>query len=81
MRYYRAMDWDEAYSNSAFIPGGDHFPARWTESAAAFRSTAKARLDQRYGPGEREVYDLFLPEGTPRGMVIFVHGGDRKSVV
>ena len=69
------MNWDEAYSNSAFIPGGDSFPARWREAAAAFRRTARAKLDQPYGAGEREKYDLFLPEGTPRGTVIFVHGG------
>jgi acetyl esterase/lipase len=69
------MDWDDAYSNSAYIPGGDGFPARWSEAAARFRASAKARLDQPYGPGEREVYDLFLPAGTPRGTVIFIHGG------
>jgi len=69
------MNWDEAYSNSAFIPGGDSFPARWTEAAAAFRAQADARLDLCYGQDPREVYDLFLPKGTPRGTVIFIHGG------
>lgn len=69
------MNWDEAYSNSAFIPGGDLFPARWAEAAASFRARADARLDQAYGPGERDRYDLFLPEGAPRGTVIFIHGG------
>ncbi len=69
------MDWDDAYSNSAHISGGDGFPARWSEAAAAFRATASARLDQRYGAEEREVYDLFLPDGASRGTVIFVHGG------
>jgi len=69
------MNWDDAYSNSAFIPGGDSFPARWTEAAARFRDQAQARLDQPYGPGAREVYDLFLPTGTPHGTVIFIHGG------
>ncbi len=69
------MDWDNAYRNSAYIPGGDAFPARWKEAAADFRLTARARLDRRYGPGERELYDLFLPERTPKGAVVFVHGG------
>lgn len=69
------MNWDDAYSNSAFIPGGDSFPARWAEAAARFRGHAQARLDQPYGPGAREVYDLFLPAGPPRGTVIFIHGG------
>src|ERR1700744_5227274 len=69
------MDWDDAYRNSAYIPGGDGFPACWTEQAADFRLSARARLDRRYGPGEREFYDLFLPGDTPRGTVIFIHGG------
>jgi acetyl esterase/lipase len=69
------MNWDDAYSNSAFIPGGDSFPARWAEAAATFRGQARAHLDQPYGPGAREVYDLFLPAGRPRGTVIFIHGG------
>jgi hypothetical protein len=69
------MNWDDAYANSAFIPGGDSFPDRWADAAAAFRARADAHLDQRYGAGEREVYDLFLPKGTPRGTVIFIHGG------
>ena len=71
------MYWDNAYRNSAYIPGGDGYPARWLEEARDFRTraSARARLDRRYGPGEREVYDLFLPEGAPRGVVVFVHGG------
>jgi acetyl esterase/lipase len=69
------MDWDDAYSNSAYIPDGEAFPARWAEAASAFRASARAHLDQPYGPHEREVYDLFLPAGTPRGTVIFIHGG------
>jgi len=69
------MNWDDAYSNSAYIPGGDDFPARWAAAAKAFRATAQARLDQPYGPAERETFDLFLPSGPPRGVVVFIHGG------
>ncbi len=28
-----------------------------------------------YGPHPRQAFDLFLPEGTPVGLVVFVHGG------
>lgn len=69
------MNWDDAYSNSAYIPGGESFPARWSEAARTFRERAEARLDQPYGAGERERYDLFLPKGRPRGVAIFIHGG------
>jgi acetyl esterase/lipase len=69
------MNWDDAYKNSAYIPGGDSFPARWAEAAGLFRAQATAHLDQPYGPGKRERYDLFLPAERPRGTVIFIHGG------
>ena len=75
---------DSAYQNAAFIPGGDAYRARWAGQGAAFRETAKAALDVPYGPGARQRFDLFLPEGTPRGVVMFIHGGywmamDRKN--
>lgn len=76
---HRIVDWDDAYSNSAYIPGGDTYPARWAERAAAFRAeiagAGRAELDLPYGEGERERYDLFRPEGAPKGTVVFVHGG------
>ena len=75
----RITDWDDAYSNGAHIPGGDAYPARWAERAAAFRSelaaAGRAELDLPYGEGERERCDLFRPEGAAKGTVIFVHGG------
>lgn len=75
----KIADWDDAYSNGAHIPGGDAYPARWAEQAAAFRAelaaAGRAELDLSYGAGERERYDLFRPEGTAKGTVVFVHGG------
>ena len=68
-------DADQAYANAAFIAGGDAFPARWTAQAAAFRSTARADLGLAYGPGLRQRFDLFHPEGEARGLMVFVHGG------
>jgi arylformamidase len=32
-----------------------------------------------YGPGDRHAMDLFLPEGAPKGLVVFVHGGYWKA--
>src|SRR5262249_3190654 len=32
-------------------------------------------LDQPYGARPREQFDLFWPEGTPKGVLVFVHGG------
>jgi arylformamidase len=74
---YRWPDPDRDYANGAFIAGADNFPPRWTAEAAAFRQVMgkRADLDLAYGPSPREKLDLFLPEGTPKGVVVFVHGG------
>ena len=73
-------DWSDAYENGGHIPGAADFVARWPQEAAAFRAALgpRARLDLPYpGPrgDERERFDLFLPEGAPQGLVVFVHGG------
>lgn len=66
---------DRAYANSPYIPDADAFQHRWADAAAAFRDKTKARRDVAYGIGPRERYDLFLPEGTPAGLAVFIHGG------
>ncbi|MHA6345327.1 alpha/beta hydrolase [Roseivivax sp. CAU 1761] len=75
MIVHRITDWDDAYENGRNIPGGTDYPGPWVAPAAAFRDAARGRLDVAYGPAPRNRYDLFLPEGTPRGLFVFVHGG------
>lgn len=75
MPVFATTDWDDAYENGRNIPGGSGYPAAWVDPAAAFRATANAQLDIAYGTGARHHYDLFLPEGTPKGLFVFVHGG------
>jgi len=77
---------DRAYANGDFITGAADFPPRWAAKAAEFRASlgARARLDLPYGTGERNQFDLFLPKTTPRGLMLFIHGGywlafDRKG--
>ncbi|CAK7257891.1 MULTISPECIES: alpha/beta hydrolase fold domain-containing protein [unclassified Shinella] len=76
---YRITDWDDAYENGGNIPGGTRWPAAWVEPAQQMRTAlaaeGRARLDLAYGEGERNRLDLFLPEGAPRGLVVYVHGG------
>ncbi|WP_103256740.1 alpha/beta hydrolase [Tabrizicola aquatica] len=74
---YAWPDPDRDYANGAFIPGAADYPGRWAAKAAAFRAAlgARAEVDLAYGPVERQRLDLFLPEGVPRGVVVFVHGG------
>ncbi len=69
-------DWDDAYANSAHVPGSDKLPALWTERASAYRAGLKSfRGDIPYGSGERQRLDLILPDGEAKGLVVFVHGG------
>ena len=69
------MDWDDAYSNGAYIEGAEGYPPRWEREAAAFRKTTDAELDVAYGEGARHKFDLFRPSGTAKGLLVFVHGG------
>ncbi|WP_042245260.1 alpha/beta hydrolase [Paracoccus sp. PAMC 22219] len=64
---YQITDWDDAYANGAHIPHADTYVPRWTEAAAAFRA---AHPPQDLGRGH-----LFLPDDTPRGLMVFIHGG------
>jgi arylformamidase len=70
-------DLSRDYMNSAFIPDGDSFYPRWQAEAAAFRDhmAKRSMLNIPYGPGARQAFDLFSPEGMARGLMVFVHGG------
>jgi len=69
------IDWEDAFLNAPYIPDGDGFKERWTESAAAFRKSASVESDLPYGDHPRERFDLFHPDGKPKGLAIFIHGG------
>lgn len=73
------MELDDAYANADHIPGANGFLPRWEAAAKAYRNrlsvTGKARLGLMYGHGARETMDLFLPDGSVKGLMVFVHGG------
>lgn len=73
------IDWDAAFENGVHIAGGSDYPARWQARAAAYRASADMRVDIAYGPGARELFDLFHPQAAPKGLVVFVHGGYWKA--
>ncbi len=75
MTGFRITDWEDAYENGGNIAGGSEWPGRWVAPAQRFRDRGANRLDIAYGGSERERYDLFLPEGSPEGLFVFVHGG------
>lgn len=71
------MDMDRAYANGAFIAGAESYPPKWAARAAEFRQGlgARAQLGLAYGGADRQKFDLFRPEGAPKGLLIYVHGG------
>ena len=68
---------DRAYANGAFIAGSHLLPSKWEMEAVGFRASMGERLRSGvpYGAGARQQFDLFLPRGDPRGLMVFVHGG------
>ena len=69
-------DWDDAFANMAHIVGSEKLPQHWSDSAASYR-VGGVNVDQNiaYGDHPRERFDLVWPEGTPKGLVVFIHGG------
>jgi acetyl esterase/lipase len=79
MTLHRISDWDDAYTNSAYIPGGEGYADKWQSLAAGFRDemgrAGRLRTGIPYGAHQRNRYDLYMPDGEPKGLVVFVHGG------
>jgi arylformamidase len=79
MSFHQISDWNDAYANGPNIPGGERWPVAWVQPAEAYRdelgASGRATLDIGYGERPRNRFDLFLPEGAPKGLVVFVHGG------
>lgn len=66
---------DAAYANADHIPGAADYPPRWQADAAAYRATTPAELDIPYADTPGAAFDLFHPDGAPKGLTVFVHGG------
>ena len=70
------VDWDDAFSNAAYIAEGSTYPERWRRNATAFIETHQyVELNTPYGEHPRQKYDRFMPTSRPKGLVVFVHGG------
>ncbi len=72
------IDWDDAYTNGAYIPDGACYPERWHKLAAEFRAHLPNHITMQrdivYGPSPRAKADFFTPP-NPIGLFVFVHGG------
>ncbi|HEY0206923.1 MAG TPA: alpha/beta hydrolase [Acetobacteraceae bacterium] len=79
----RAMDWavmdrtarDAAYDNAGAVAGSAGLSAERNAASAAFRTAHPAALDLRYGPAERQKWDLFPAADPQAPCLVFIHGG------
>lgn len=67
-------DWDDAYANAAYIPDAERFLSEWPVRTETLRA-AVPPIALRYGPGLRQVIDLYRPEAAVQGLTVIVHGG------
>ena len=67
-------DYEVEYNNRRRVPDAGAIAERWKVASAAYRETAHAELDLRYGPGDRHRYDLFFAD-SDAPLVAYVHGG------
>jgi arylformamidase len=78
------LDLEAEYNNRKRVPEHVDIAPRWQAASAAYRQSARADLDQPYGPGERHRYDLFRAGDAAAPLVVYIHGGywqrgDRKD--
>jgi arylformamidase len=69
---------DDQYNNRARIPDHPAIFDRWDAASKLARTQPGARLDLRYGDGERELLDLFPPTRRtdgPAPVLVHIHGG------
>jgi arylformamidase len=69
-------DWDDAYDNVGHVPDALDYFDSWQKQAKAFRNNGViSDLSLSYGTAARQKLDIFRPEGMPKGLVVFIHGG------
>lgn len=68
-------DWDDAFNNMGHVEGSAALPGFWAKRAEDYRAQTRIDADIPYGPAKRETLDLVWPDGAPKGLVVFVHGG------
>src|SRR5258708_18235662 len=66
---------DAAYNNSDAVKNSPKLNAARIAASAAFRKAHPGHLDLRYGPKERNVWDLFPAKDANAPCLVFIHGG------
>jgi len=71
---------ERGYNNRAAVPEYAAWFERWDRQSREAIAALAPRRDVRYGRGPKETLDLYLPSGTPRGTLVFIHGGWWRSL-
>jgi hypothetical protein len=66
---------DAAYDNIGAVANSAVLNAERGEASVAFRNTHAGHLDLRYGPRERNTWDLFPSSQANAPCLVFIHGG------
>ena len=66
---------DAAYNNSDAVKNSAELNAARIAASEAFRKAHPKHLDLRYGPKERNVWDLFPSQNANAPCLVFIHGG------
>ena len=66
---------DAAYDNSGAVKNSPELNTARAAGSAAFRAAHPEHLDLRYGPLERNTWDLFPAKDPKAPCLVFIHGG------
>lgn len=66
---------DAAYSNTGAVANSAELITRFAAVSAQFRVEHPQHLDCRYGPRERNAWDLFPAADRNAPCIVFIHGG------
>lgn len=69
------MDYELEYNTRLRVPTYRESFERWSVASLAHRQGARCTLDQAYGPGERQRYDVFHADDSKAPLMVYFHGG------
>ncbi len=70
---------DAAYNNTDAVKNSAELNAARVAASEAFRQAHPKHLDLRYGPKERNAWDLFPAADPNAPCIVFIHGGYWRS--
>lgn len=75
-----AEEVERGFNNRVAVPDHLEWFARWAQRSREAVAALSPRLDLRYGSNPKETLDLFVPQGSVRGVLVFIHGGYWRSL-